>query len=217
MLAFAFTASSTLPLSPFVPMFGMTTSWGLLGIGYFRQAGTGLQGGGRSISGEEPSNPAMSILRTLPLVLATASVVVAAPKQGIDPGTIQDKVSIAVGQEFRIRFQPQRDQLLQPAKLRATDEAPATVKVKLDVTTDSPIRPPRQGATRPFLAVQNDFTKPLHFRALVRLKGSKEYFEMSEGVEPIPPGESANKCWGFEDRIEEVVLYQFTLSGTPSR
>ena len=107
--------------------------------------------------------------------------------------------------------------LLQPTKFKGTDDDKATVRVKLDVTSASPGPPPREGATRPFLAVYNGFERPLHYRALVRLKGSKEFFEISEGVEPLPPAEERNKCWEFDSLVEEVVLFEFTLSEKPAK
>ncbi len=157
-----------------------------------------------------------TIIHTLAFFIATASVI-AAPQQSIDPATIKEKVSITLGQEFHLKFKPEGDQLLQPTKFNGADDHHATVRVKLDVTSDSPVPPPRKGATRPFLAVQNGFERTLHYRALARLKGSREFFEISEGVEPIRPGEGANKCWEFGALVEEVVLYQFALSGNPSR
>lgn len=126
-------------------------------------------------------------------------------------------MSITLGQESHLKFKPEGDQLLQPAKFKGKDDNKATVRVKLDVTSASPFPPPRKGGTRPFLEVHNGFERTLHYRALARLKGSKEFFEISEGVEPIPPGEGANKCWEFGALVEEVVLYQFALFEKPSK
>ena len=154
----------------------------------------------------------LNLIRTLAFFIATAAVAVAAPQQAVDPDTIKDKVSITLGQEFHLKFKPVGDQLLQPTKFKGTDNDKATVRVKLDVTSASPIRPPREGATRPFLAVYNGLERPLHYRALARLKGSKKFFEISEGVEPLHPAEGRNKCWEFDSLVEEVVLYQFALS-----
>ena len=158
----------------------------------------------------------MNIIRTLAFLIATAAVAVAGPQQAVDPDAIKDKVSITLGQEFHLKFKPEGDQLLQPAKFKGTDDKKATVTVKLDATSASPSPPPRAGATRPFLAVHNGFERTLHYRALARLKGSKEFFEIDAGMEPVPPGEGTNKCWEFDSLVEEVVLYQFTLSGKPS-
>ena len=158
----------------------------------------------------------MNIIRTIALFLATAAMAAAAPQQAVDPHTLKDKVSITLGQEFHLKFKPMGDQLLQPTKFKGTDNDKATVRVKLDVTSASPVPPPHEGATRPFLAVHNGFARTLHYRALARLKGSREFFEIGAGMEPVPPGEGANKCWEFDSLVEEVVLYQFTLSGKPS-
>ena len=159
----------------------------------------------------------MNIIRPLALFFATAAIAAAAPPQAVDPDTLKDKVRITLGQEFHLKFKPVGDQLLQPTKCKGTDDDKATVRVKLDVTSASPIRPPRAGATRPFLAVYNGFERPLHYRALARRKGSREFFEIGEGGEPLPPAEERNKCWEFDSHVEEVVLYQFALSEKPAK
>ena len=159
----------------------------------------------------------LNLIRTLAFFIATAAVAVAAPQQAVDPDTIKDKVSITLGQEFHLKFKPVGDQLLQPTKYKGTDNDKASVSVKLDVTSASPVPPPRKGATRPFLAVYNGFERPLHYRALARLKGSKEFFEIREGVEPVPAAGGSNKCWEFGSLVEEVVLYQFALSEKPAK
>ena len=159
----------------------------------------------------------MNIIRFLAFFIATAVVAMAAPQQAVNPDTIIDKVSITLGQEFHLKFKPEGDQLLQPTKYKGTDDSKASVRVKLDLTTDSPIRPPRKGATRPYLAVQNGFERTLSCRALARFKGSKEFFEIGEGLEAIHPGEGTNKCWEFGSLVEEVILYQFALSQKPSK
>ena len=158
----------------------------------------------------------MNLIRTLAFFIAIAAETVAAPQQAVDPDTIKDKVSITLGQEFHLKFKPKGDQLLQPVKFKGTDGTKASVRIKLAVTSASPVPVPK-GATRPFLEVHNGFERQLHYRALARLKGSKEYFEIGDGVEPLPPGEGANKCWEFGSLVEEVVLYQFTLSDQPPK
>ncbi len=159
----------------------------------------------------------MNIIRTLAFLIATAAVAVAAPQQAVDPDTIKDKVSITLGQKFHLKFKPEGDRLLQPAKFKGKDDDKATVTVKLEVTSASPVPPPRKGATRPFLAVHNGFERTLHYRALARLKGSKKFFEIDAGMEPVSPGEGTNKCWEFDSLVEEMVLYQFALSAKPSK
>ena len=159
----------------------------------------------------------MNIIRTLALFIATAALAAAAPQQAVDPDTLKDKVSITLGQKFHLKFKLEGDKLLQPTKYKGTDDRKASVSVKLDVTSASPIPPPRKGETRPFLEVYNGFERPLHYRALARLKGSKEFFEIREGVEPVPAAGGSNKCWEFGSLVEEVVLYQFALSEKPAK
>ena len=148
----------------------------------------------------------MNILHTLAFLIATAVVAVADPPKAVDPDTIKDKVSITLGQEATIDFKRDGDKLLQPAIVKGKGEKKATVRINLGVTSASPVPPPREGATRPFLHVDNDFEKTLHYRALARLRGSKEFFEITEGLEPILAGEGSNKCWEFDSLVEEVVL-----------
>ena len=158
----------------------------------------------------------LNLIRSLAFSIATAAVAVAAPQQAVDPDTIKDKVSITLGQEFHVKFKPEGDQLLQPAKFKGTDDHKASVRIKLGVTSASPVPVPK-GATRPFLEVHNGFERTLHYRALARLKGSREFFEIGERAEPLPSGEGALKCWEFGSLVEEVLLYQFALSEKPSK
>lgn len=130
----------------------------------------------------------------------------------VHPGKIKDKVSVALGEAFTVEFNRDGDQLVQPSKSKGTGAKKVSVKVTLDATSASPFPPPRDGATRPFLSVENNFESTLRFRALVRLKDNQEFFEISEGMEPVPAGESFNKCWDFDSLVEEVVLYEFKLS-----
>ena len=153
----------------------------------------------------------MYVIRIITITLLAAVAAVAAP-QAVDPGTIKDKVIIAVRQESTIEFQRMGDRLSKPTKAKQADASSSMVRIKLDLTSSSPFPPPREGAMRPFLHVENGFEKTLHYRALARLKGSKEFFEITEGLEPIAAGKSSNKCWDFDSQIEEVVLYQFALS-----
>jgi len=159
----------------------------------------------------------MNIIRSLAFFIATAVVAMAAPQHAVDPETIKDKVSITLGQKFHLKFKREGNELLQPGKYKGTDDDEASVMVTLDVTSSSPTRPPREGATRPYLVVLNNFKKTLTCRALARFKGSREFLEIGEGFGTILPGEGTTKCWDFDSRIEEVVLYQFALSANQSK
>lgn len=130
----------------------------------------------------------------------------------IDPATIKDKVSIQLGDELITEFHREGNRLLQPAKSKVADDHQATVVVKLELTSASPFPPPREGATRPFLSVVNNFDSTLHFRALVRQKGSTLFFELSEEAPSLAAKSTFLKCWDFDTAVEEVVLYDFKLS-----
>jgi hypothetical protein len=133
--------------------------------------------------------------------------------QVVDPDKIKDKISVTLSEEFTIAFTRDGDRLLKPTKLKETGSKKATIKVKLDVISASPFPPPHNGAKRPFLSIENNFENTLRFCVLVRLKASKEFFEISEGIEPVPAEEVFNKCWEFDTFVEEVVLFEFKLSG----
>ncbi len=154
----------------------------------------------------------MNLLRPIITIvaIATAAVTVAAPRKAIDPDTIKDKVSITLGQRLRITFAADGDRLLRPKNVKRAGDDKATVEIKLNVTDSTPF-PVRGVATRPFLVVSNGFERALSYRALARLKGSKEFFQISTGVEPVAPGDESTKCWESGSLVEEVVLYQFTL------
>ncbi|GEM_PF-3341907 len=152
------------------------------------------------------------ICKALIFVVASVAVATAEPPKVVNPATIKVKVSFKPDDEFAIEFNRDGDLLTNPLKSNKAEGKKLSVKVKLGVTSDSPIRPPREGATRPFLSVENNFDKTLHFRAIVRLNGSKEFVEIAEDMELLSPGKTFNKCWGFDSQVEEVVLYEFKLS-----
>ncbi len=158
----------------------------------------------------------MNIIHTLAFSIATAAVAVAAPQQAIDVDTIKDKVSITLGQQLHIKFAADGDRLLHPKSVERAGDDNAAVEIKLKVTDATPV-PVRGVATRPYLVVSNGLERPLHYRALARLKGSKKFFEIGEAVEPIAPGDQSMKCWESGSLVEEVVLYQFALSPKPSK
>jgi hypothetical protein len=132
--------------------------------------------------------------------------------KAVDVDSIKDKVRITLREEATVEFNRDGERLLQPSKSKGIDAKKVAVRIKLDVTAASPGPPPRVGATRPFLDVENGFEKSLQFRALVRLKGRKEFFEIPEAKEPLPAGDHFQKCWEFDSLVEEVVLCEFKLS-----
>lgn len=83
--------------------------------------------------------------------------------------------------------------------------------VHFQETSASPFPPPRKGALRPFLSVENKFEKTLGFRALARRSGSKQFVEIADDQIRLPAGESIFRCWEFDAQVEEVVLYDFAL------
>ncbi|MDX1962851.1 MAG: hypothetical protein SFX18_06845 [Pirellulales bacterium] len=136
--------------------------------------------------------------------------------QVVDIKQIEENIQVATGEEFAIVFNRDGNKLSQPSKSQETRDPKMAIKVKLALTSASPGLPPREGAKRPYLEVVNEYEKTLHFRALVRMKGSKQFFEIHEGIEPVAAKESMCKCWDFDSLVEEIMLYEFKLSDPPS-
>jgi|GEM_PF-1233383 len=132
--------------------------------------------------------------------------------KAVDIDKIKDKVRITLDEEFAIEFNRNVNQLKNPSKTKKAEVKKLSVNVKLGMTSASPFPPPREGAMRPYLTVENNFDKTLHFRALFRIEGSKEFFEIDENIKPLPAGDIFNKCWEFDSSVEEVVLCEFKLS-----
>ena len=143
---------------------------------------------------------------------ATARKSPAAPPAPVNPDHILGKVSIAPNQELGVRFKADGDRWLRPETEKQPGGAGALVRISLPVTDATPF-PVKGVATRPYLVVSNGLERALQFRALARLKGSREFFEVSSAVESIPAGEeSVVRCWESGSLVEEVVLYQFALA-----
>lgn len=140
----------------------------------------------------------------------------------IEPSLIEDKVSLALGEAFTFEFQRVGDRLVKPTKSKGTDAKKEAVHIKLATTSDSPFPPPREGATRPYLSLDNNFDQSISFRVLVRKKDPNNKYhaafeKLSNDKISLPAGEAMNKCWGFDALVEEVVLYDFKLSDTAAK
>lgn len=151
------------------------------------------------------------LLKMLPTLLA------ADKPNAVDVHAIKNKMSITLGQEFGIEFKRDGNGVQKPSKSKETDSQKPSFKIGLKLTSASPVPPPRKGATRPYLSIENNSEDTLSFRALVRLKGSKEFLEITKNMERVPAGETFNKCWGFDSLVEEVVIYELALSENRAR
>ncbi len=118
-------------------------------------------------------------------------------------------MSVKLGDDLTIEFKRVGDRLVEPTRSNRKEEEAGVVRIQLETTTASPIRPPREGATRPYLSVQNNLDCPLSFRTLVRKAGSEKFYEVDLGMTPVPAGENAYHCWDFDAQEEEVVLFDF--------
>jgi hypothetical protein len=138
----------------------------------------------------------MSTTLSCPAFLMAAVMIAAAPDEGIDPSTLQDKVTISVGKALAVQFQQDEDSLSHPKVVeKLTDDPPA---LSLDF---------RKQGDNLILVTKNPFRKDLKFRAAARLKGRKDYFETS--IVPVKAGLVSFELW--QDPIEELVLFDFKL------
>lgn len=153
---------------------------------------------------------------TLSLCLISVATAGDAPTQAVKIDDINDKVSVRLGQEVHVKFAVIGDRLVQPKKVERPRGAKGIVEVRLHVTDSTPIRV-KGVATRPYLVVTNGLDRPLEYRALARLKGRKDFLPVDTEAEPIEPGGQSSYCWESGSRIEELVLYRFTLSPKPSK
>ena len=130
--------------------------------------------------------------------------------QEITTGDVREQIIATTGEEFTVEFNRDGGRLTNPSKSKTVEVKTQSAKVHFGETSASPIPPPRNGATRPFLSVQNHFDQTLCFRVSVRPKGSKDYIEI-KGLDPLPAGDCMHKCWGFDTELDQVVLSEFVL------
>ena len=146
---------------------------------------------------------------------AYAAVLVGPPPKAVDVALLTDSVSATLNRSLVIDLKSDGKRL-RPNRLDEPEANANTVRIKLAETMDSPVPPPRDGAKRPYLSIENRYGKTLRFRAAARLKGSKEFIEI-DALGPVLAGETFNKCWGFDDLVEEVVVYDFSLLDKPAK
>ena len=114
----------------------------------------------------------------------------------VDPATLTDKVTIAVGKKLLVQFERKGDALSRPQVVEKVLDEPPTVTFDFLKQGDMLI-----------LATKNPFPKDLKFRALARVKGRKAPFETS--IVPVKAGLLGFELW--QDPIEELILFEFTL------
>lgn len=130
------------------------------------------------------------------LVLAAVSTVCAAADDKLDPAKIKDKVKISVGEKLVVRFAQKDNTLSDPKTVKQAGTDPPTPVFDFNKLEDSLA-----------LTTKNPFPKDLKFRALMRLKGQKDYVETS--IVPVKSGLFGIELW--QDPIEELVLFEFKL------
>lgn len=137
----------------------------------------------------------------------------AAQSQAMELDQIKDRVcSIKRGEEITVSLKVDGNRLLQRGPGEKAEPKDVTVKVTLEETTATPF-PVSGDPTRPYLSMSNSSDKPLHFRALERLKGKKEFRIVDELPMTVEPGDLCSiYCWESGSEVEEVVLCQFTFA-----
>ena len=131
--------------------------------------------------------------------------------QPVDVDQIKDKVSVRFGADTVATLRREGDLLVPHGpgdKAEATD---VEVKISLKETTATPF-PVKGDPTRSYLEMSHGSDKWLRFRALARRKGSKEFYEVEEPLEPVEPGDlSLVRCWESGTLMEELIFFEFKL------
>lgn len=138
-----------------------------------------------------------SIHTVAAVILVAVQTVTAAKDDKLDPAKIKDKVKIKVGEKLIIRFAQKGDTLSDPKEVKEAGTEPPTPVFDFGNLNGSLA-----------LTTKNPFPKDLKFRALMRLKGAKDYVETS--IVPVKSGLFGIELW--QDPIEELVLFEFKLS-----
>jgi hypothetical protein len=122
----------------------------------------------------------------------------AAPGDGIDTKALNYKISLTVGSKGTVQFKQNGDMLTEPKLIEDPNWKELGVGVEFH-------KEPKFFA----LALRNGLSKPLRYRAAIRLNGSKEYVETSLIV-PIRSGLISMEAW--QEPIEELILFDFALT-----
>ena len=131
--------------------------------------------------------------------------------KAVEIDSIKSKVSIKLGEKFPIELTKNDDQILCALKSKGNDPKKSVLKVGLQLTSAAPFAPPRKGAVRPFLFIENTLNKTVCFRVLARNKESNDFFEITEDIRPVLPQEVFHKCWDFNSQFEEIILYDWKI------
>jgi len=123
---------------------------------------------------------------------------IAAPRDSIDPATLKDKVSLALGAKGTIQFTRDGDTLTAPVLVKGAGQNQPGISVEFTKRPE-------------FIALnlQNRLPKAIRYRAAVRLKGRKDFVETSLIV-PVHAGLVSFETW--QDPIEEIILFEFKLT-----
>ena len=131
-------------------------------------------------------------------VLLFAGRGLAAPHDRVDLKELKLKVSLTLGSKGTIEFKQQGDGLTAATLIKSPHDKNPGISVEFT-------KQPEFFA----LTLQNQLPKALRYRAAVRLKGRKDFFETSLIV-PVMAGLISSEIWA--DPIAELVLFDFNLT-----
>jgi len=140
----------------------------------------------------------MNILKLITALSLLCAVATAAPNDRIDLKDIKDKISLTVGSKGTIQFKQEGNVLTEAKLVKDADAKQPGISVELKK------EPEFLG-----LMLKNGLPKALRYRAAIRLKGRKDYFETSL-ILPVMTGLVSFETW--EAPVEELVLFDFKLT-----
>jgi len=139
---------------------------------------------------------ALKLIAAFALLGTSASL--AAPGDQIDPKEYKDSVSLLLGTQGTIQFKQEGDKVTRATLVQDPDQKLQGIRVEFKKQPE-------------FLALmlKNSLPNALRYRAAIRLKGRKGYFETSLIV-PVMAGLLSYETW--QDPIEELILFEFKLT-----
>jgi len=134
-------------------------------------------------------------LLLLPLICCTST---RAEYEPIDITHVHDKINIRFHQKFAIVFDQRGNHLVNPRLLTTSAKQPYIVG-EFTVTPKGNL----------VLMLQSTFPKMVRYHAAARGKGRRDWHRVNRMYGLLPNVGSAE---GFQDPIEEFILYDFTLT-----
>jgi hypothetical protein len=140
----------------------------------------------------------MNILKLIAAIVLLCAAAEAAPGDQIDPKEHKDAVSLTLGSKGVIQLKQEGGAITAATLIKDPDQKEPGIKVEFK-------KEPQFLA----LMLKNALPKSLRYRAAIRTKGSRQFFETSLIV-PVTAGLLSYETW--QDPIEELVLFEFKLT-----